>query len=96
MRPRGMKKTRTRVAGHQNCGICHDQEPETFKARARAEDARLLAEDLVPAVASHFRCSACMADAYVALTHASPTCAACGHFPMVVVNGAPIAPRGVA
>jgi hypothetical protein len=55
-------------------------------AKLAADALAVRAEDLVPAVGSHFRCPACLADVYVAPTHESPMCA-CGHFPMVAVNG---------
>jgi hypothetical protein len=31
MKPLGRKTTRTRIAGHQDCGVCH---PETKSGRA--------------------------------------------------------------
>jgi hypothetical protein len=39
MRAYGQRKTRTRIAGHQDCGVCHsDNKPG--HARARREAAR--------------------------------------------------------
>lgn len=32
MKPQGRKKTRTRVAGHQDCALCH---PDTKSGKAR-------------------------------------------------------------